>query len=510
MRHRNKKHSNKKHSNKKHSNKKHSNKKHSNKKHSNKKHSNTKHRKISQEHGGSAVDAGSYGCVFSPALKCAKNSTNPYNKDNISKLMFNNHADAEMVEMKKVERIIKNIPNNSDYFLVADTNECKPAPLDSNDLENFDSVCNLFTDPHYGEPITSSNINTNLDKLSIINMANGGIGIDEFYKKMYSTSNAKERHSLFEFINLALIKLLKYGIVPLNNLHFNHFDIKYDNILLGKDNKARLIDWSLASENDGKTIPNSVRESTINFNTPVSIIFFNSFVKDSLRKSYEQIKASALFADKKNGQNELLKIVALNMINEAMNPPKNDSHYRIIVDSILRSIYKLYVTGKSENNLINYSVLTTNVVVEYIHAVLLKYVDENGNFDDVRYFYEVFTKNADIWGFILSYSSIVEYGPGKIHKDIINGLCRIMLKYCFSTEFAAIPIDINLLIADLLSLNKISKSVNTPTQQTRKSFNTMRIDNGKNIIKSKSKKNKYTKQTHTDSMTPVYSNTVGP
>ena len=151
-----------------HRNKKHSNKKHSIKKHSIKKHSIKKHRKISQEHGGSAVDAGSYGCVFSPALKCAKGSTIPYNQDNISKLMFNNEADAEMVEMKKVERIIKNIPNNADYFLVAGTTECKPDPLDSNDLENFDSVCNLFTEPHYGEPITSSNINMNLDKLTII------------------------------------------------------------------------------------------------------------------------------------------------------------------------------------------------------------------------------------------------------------------------------------------------------------------------------------------------------
>ena len=455
--------------------------------HRNKKKERQIHKKMTHKRrytlGGSAVDAGSYGCVFSPALKCAKNSTNPYNADNISKLMYTAEADAEMVEMAKVERIVKNIPNNEDYFLVSGTNQCVPAPLGTNDLENFDSVCDLFTSPHRGEPITSSNINTKLDKLSIINMPNGGVSIERFYKNMYSEPNSKKRHLLFEFINTELIKLLKYGIVPLNDLHFNHFDIKYDNILLGKDKKARLIDWSLASENDGKTIPSSVVERSVHFNMPVSLLFFNSFVKESLRKSYETIKASQLFSNKNTGQNELLKIVAMNMINEAMRPPKNDSHYRIIVDSILRSIYKVYATGNSDSNLINYRVLTTNVVVEYIHAVLLKYVDENGNFDDVRYFYEVFTKNADIWGFILSYSNIIEYGGnGKIHKDIINGLCRIMLKYCFSPEFAATAIDINSLIDDLSSLNKISKSVNRTARTSKKSFNiitTKRYNNKK-------------------------------
>ena len=454
---------------------------HRNKKNKNKKNTH-KH-----PYGGSAVDAGSYGCVFSPALKC-KDDTNPYNPHNISKLMFNNEADAEMIEMKKVEKIIKKIPNSADYFLVSGTYECDPAPLHPNDLDNFDSVCELFTEPHHGEPITSSTINTKLDKLSIITMPNGGISIQQFFKKMYSEPSTKERHTLFVFINTALITLLKYGIVPLNNLHFNHFDIKYDNILLGKDNKARLIDWSLASENDRKTIPSSVRDRSIHFNMPVSLLFFNSFVKNSLRKSYEEIKASPLFANKNAGQNELLKIVALNMINEAMRPPKNDSHYRIIVDNILRNIYKLFVIGNSENSLINYRILTTNVVVEYIHAVLVKYVDENGNFDDTRYFYEVFSKNADIWGFILSYSNLIEYGADKIHKDIINGLCRIFLKYCFSPEFAATPIDINLLIADLTSLNKISTNVNSPVvSRVKKTFNTITMRSESHDTNNKNK-----------------------
>ena len=316
-------------------------------------------------------------------------------------------------------------------------------------------------------------------------MPNGGLSVSNYVLKML---DLPDKYSAFVKLNNALIQLLVNGIVPINKLGFNHFDVKYDNILLGKDNKARLIDWSLASENDRKTIPSSIRDRSIHFNMPVSLLFFNSFVKDSLRKSYKQIKASPLFANKNSGQNELLKIVALNMINEAMLPPKNDSHYRIIVDNILRNIYKLYVLGNSESNLINYRVLTNNVVVEYIHAVLVKYVDENGNFDDIRYFYEVFSKNADIWGFILSYSNIIEYGADKIHKDIINGLCRIFLKYCFSPEFAATPIDINLLIADLTSLNKISTNVSSPVvSRVKKTFNTITMSSESHDINNNNK-----------------------
>ena len=68
-------------------------------------------------------------------------------------------------------------------------------------------------------------------------------------------------------------------------------------------------------------------------------------------------------------------------------------------------------------------------------------------------------QNVDIWGFIMTYMPIIEEGTGKMHKDIINGLCRIMLKYCFSPESAIKPINVNELTLDLLSLNDIAMSI---------------------------------------------------
>jgi hypothetical protein len=77
-------------------------------------------------------------------------------------------------------------------------------------------------------------------------------------------------------------------------------------------------------------------------------------------------------------------------------------------------------------------------------------------FDDTKYFYEVFAKNVDIWGFLLSYVPLIEYGVGHFHPDLINGVCRILLKYCFSPEFAAKPIVVDELVLDLRSLNTIA------------------------------------------------------
>ena len=48
--------------------------------------------------GGRAIDAGSYGCVFNPAIKCAK-SAQPYNPKNIAKLMYIEDTQTELDEM---------------------------------------------------------------------------------------------------------------------------------------------------------------------------------------------------------------------------------------------------------------------------------------------------------------------------------------------------------------------------------------------------------------------------
>jgi hypothetical protein len=417
--------------------------------HNKKKHKRKTHKR-NKKKGGQAIDSGSYGCVFNPPLKCIDGERNT---NNITKLMYSEDTESEVNEMKRVKKIIETIPNKEDYFLISNTYVCKPDKLeDPEDLLNFDKECELFTK----RGINSRNINNNLQKLSLLNMPNGGLNISKFIKKILELTE-KERYKSFIAINNALIKLLINGIVPLNAKNFNHYDIKAGNILMSEDGHARLIDWGISGENDGIHIPETLQNRPIAFNMPFSDIFFNDFVKKWLPEEFNLIKASKNLRDKTIGQESVLKIVAVNMINKSIQK-SGEGHYPYITHNILHNIYKIY-SIENEYNRMDYNVLSYNVLIEYVQSVLLKYVDENGNFNDTKYFYEVFSKNVDIWGFIQAYEPIIEYGVKKFHIDIINAICRILLKYCFSSEFATKPININELMLDLQSLNDIANKL---------------------------------------------------
>jgi serine/threonine protein kinase len=400
--------------------------------------------------GGRAVDSGSYGCVFNPPIKCA-NSPYPYNNKNISKLMYAKETDLEMNEMKKVQKYIENIPNKEDYFLISNTYACTPDKLQAEDLSGFDDECQLFT--KHG--LTSRNVNNYLNKLALIVMPNGGLNIDKFTQEILNFPE-QNMYEMFAATNSALIKLLVHGIVPLNAMNFNHYDIKAGNILISDDGHARLIDWGLASENDGITVPQAIEDRSIAFNMPFSDIFFNTFVKKWLPTALKEIKGSPYFKNK-SGQAELLKIVAVNMINKSIEEA-GEGHYEYITSDILHGIYKIYAS-KNMYDRMDYNVLSFNALVDYVHAVLVKYVDENGIFNDIDYFNKVFKKNTDIWGFLLAYVPVVEYGVNKFHPDVINAVCRILLKYCFSTEFATEPINVSDLTMDLESINSVIHSL---------------------------------------------------
>lgn len=411
--------------------------------------------------GGRAIDAGSYGCVFKPAIKCV-DSTIPYDSNTISKLMEREDTESELAEIAKVKKFIETIPDKEKYFLLSNTYACNPAELNEEDKSHFNEKCGLFTK----NGINSNNVNddTNLNKLGLIVMPNGGVNIEDYFMTLFKMPK-KDMYKKFIAVNTALIKLLANGIMPLTLKGFNHYDIKAGNILMAEDGNARLIDWGLAGENDGIHIPETIQNRSIAFNMPFSDIFFNNYVKTWLPSALNKIKSGNQLHDKNTGQAELLKIVAVNMINESIER-KGEGHYDYIIGIILHKIYKIYAS-KNVYNRLDYNVLSENVLIEYVQAVLLKFVDGEGNFNDTRYFYEVFAKNVDVWGLLLAYVPIIEYGLDKIHIDIINGICRILLKYCFSPEFAIKPIFTenanelmrNELILELQSLNAIASEL---------------------------------------------------
>ena len=86
--------------------------------------------------GGKVLSSGGFGCVFKPALKCKTQKLR--RKNGVSKLMKKKHVAKEYGEVVKYLPQLKTIPNYQDYFLVEGFSICDPAPLEKEDLENFD------------------------------------------------------------------------------------------------------------------------------------------------------------------------------------------------------------------------------------------------------------------------------------------------------------------------------------------------------------------------------------
>ena len=305
-------------------------------------------KKKKNSYGGAAIDAGSYGCVFDPVLKCDKPIpiTNP-NIKYISKLMYKEDAVKELNEIKKVEKIIKEKmpPSSIDFFLVSDTYQCNMAELQDKDLESFNKECDLFTK----RGINNTNINQFKHKLALFNMPYGGLNVDKHIDKLLLLQKTM-LYPAFIGLNNALINLLVKGIVPLNATGFIHGDVKSGNIVVSTTTfvKARLIDWGLSFETDGKTIPKMIQNKAIQFNVPFSSIFFNSFIKEWLLSSYKKIKSSIDFKGRHTSQSEILKMVAVNLLNETIHK-EGEGHFTYLTKYILPDIYRIYVNRTKTN-----------------------------------------------------------------------------------------------------------------------------------------------------------------
>ena len=396
-----------------------------------------KSRKIGRKpRGGAAVKAGSYGCVFSPSLKCAHNTDlNRHSAkigidDNmISKLMYKKDAENELSESAELNTLLKKIPHQEKYFLSNSIYSCSPKELSHKDLDNFET-CSMLVD----NGITSTNINQNLGKFSILNMKNGGIDMDEYLRNMNPEEGIT---SSLQIINHNLIKLLRFGIIPLNRLNFNHYDVKSGNILINDKSEIRLIDWGLASSHDGMTIPHIITNRSFAFNIPYSIIFFNVFVKDWIK--HEFIKHNLIKSS--TGKNEVIRIISINLVNFIIH--KHSGHETTIVQ-IMKGLYREYIEPR--DGFIPSSVATSSLV-DYVYTVMRKYTDDLGNFGDVEFFNEIFAFNSDIFGFIIIYESILN--TLSLPRLIRDKIVKILLKYCVGSEFAVKRIDVDILCSEL-------------------------------------------------------------
>jgi serine/threonine protein kinase len=413
-----------------------------------------KNKQTRRRKGGRVIASGSYGCVFHPALRCHSKKTR--SKHKITKLMMRKDAKDEYELSQKILRRIKHIKNYKNYFMVDDFSLCTPGKLSRKDLEEFDERCDALT----REYITKQNINEpkSLDKILALNMPNGGVSIDKYLREYHSDDDCIE-------LNNKLIDLLVNGIVKMNANHIYHCDLKYDNILVERDNSTntvytRLIDWGLSTEYvpfKHHEFMSAWGDRPILFNQPFSVVLFS----DKFKALYQKYIESG-----KKVEADALKPFVLNYVQLVTR-----EHGSRQLQYVKKIMYMLFIPSYEKGNYHQKSQekkvddeITTPYIVNYIVQVLLKFtkLKEDGTIDLQFYLDNLFIKIVDIYGFVLSYIVIYEmiqtkqstFGTHtKKEKNILNFIKALFIKYLF--EPCVEEININELVENLSELNHL-------------------------------------------------------
>lgn len=411
--------------------------------------------KRSNNMGGKPIDSGGFGCVFYPAIKCKGANSRT---DGISKLMFEDDAEEEYSSVLEIKPILEKIPNHKQYFILTDITICDPDMLEKEDLINIDSVCDNLKKQN----INSKNIKKNLHLFKILNLPFGGKDLNRIIPTL-------SNKNLLIKINSKLVEILVNAIIPMNKLSLYHNDIKDQNILYNNENdQMRIIDWGLSSMvNDPNIIPSKFLNRPLQFNIPFSIILFN----EKFNKYYASQLQELNYTDRPSLVE--LKRIVFNYINEYNLMSKGHGQYIIkLLSNLLinKNLPKQYVDN-SKYSVKNGAVL--NILLDYNATVLLEFTDfTTGEFLANKYFTEIYSKNVDIWGFTTINLEYIINSVGEnflssnnfneFQKEVLN----ILFQTIFSSNYAIKPIDINLLVDNILSLNDILEK-NTITDKIK-------------------------------------------
>ena len=374
-------------------------------------------------YGGKILDAGGFGCVFKPALKCKGN--NQINRQGkISKLMKTSDTDEEYYDIMRFLPIIKKIPHYNNYFVIDNIIKCEPDNLTKDDLDNF-SKCTSFRNYN----ITDKNINSHLNQFSMLTEPDGGLKLDEYIKLNYTQTNK------IILVNNSLIELLINGIIPMNKLKIYHFDIKGSNILIDDHSLdkiyARLIDWGLAHYliNNTEQTMEEISHRPYQFNLPYSVIIFNK--KFNLEYYMFLSTTSAIY--------ENIYKFMLNYITELEKTSKG-AHIRGTIKD-----FKLIFNGK----------FTLSIIAKYITDILFKYTKNNKL--HLSKYLPIFLHNVDIWGLSISYLSISEIISKKhtLNDYELQIIQHINKLFTLVIESNTIPINVSKLVTILKSMNTV-------------------------------------------------------
>lgn len=418
--------------------------------------------------GGKVIDSGGFGCVFSPSLKCKGDAQNDKNK--ISKLMTEKHALDEYNEISKIKKNISEIPNYADYFLLNDFVLCNVEKLTKDDLTNYDKKCSALKK----DDITEKNINENLDKLLSLTMPYGGISVDKYLYQSTIYENIIK-------LNDSLMNLLKYAILPMNNINIYHCDIKDNNILVNiEKNKmyTRLIDWGLSTKyipHSNQTLPKTWRNRPLQFNVPFSVILFTDFFYNKYSEYLEN-----------GGEIDYisLKPFIVEYIYLWMNE-RGKGHYKTINNIMYMLFFNdLKNTKESDRVKVIESDYTIPYISNYIIEILVRFTKKNSdNILNLRkYIDDIYIQIVDVYGLLITYLPIIEIlhenneTLNNNEKKLFNHLKNLFIEYLYKPNINGFNTDnildelkeINNFIKDVINKNKHKKTASLKSSHSKR------------------------------------------
>jgi hypothetical protein len=380
--------------------------------------------KNKSKHGGKLINSGGFGCIFKPALKCKGKKTRK--KNYVSKLANKKDIDDEYNNFRVIKKLLEEKPEIEKYF-ISNVYKCEPEKLSESDMKNLET-CSILEN----SGLNKSNINKHLDRFEMLNIPYAG---NDLWK--LSDYNKLPEYSI---VYNKLVNLLVNAIFPMNELNIFHLDIKANNILYSSKKKPlKLIDYGLVGISKKNKIPEVIMNRRIQFNTPFSCLVFNNiFMKELLIR----FKNKNIKKDSKNIYN-----ITTNTYLDFLNINNYYGHEGFIANVILPNL------EMNVKKTINEPLTFYSVVCKFLTNILIKYLNfKNYTFYCEKYFNEIYSKNVDIYGWIMSYCIYLKdtkYPLKTINKRISNKISETIYKYCISPEYATKPIPYKQVIASL-------------------------------------------------------------
>jgi hypothetical protein len=223
----------------------------------------------------------------------------------------------------------------------------------------------------------------------------------------------------------------------------------------------------------------------LQFNLPIGTLLLNEDLYDYLKELINNYKRNSV-NNKINNNNIILKDISFDLLNKILsNYPLSKEHFHYMAVTIMPSLHDELNNVDLEQK----RTYTYHIICSQLSEILNKYLNfNNGEFDKVKYFKEVYSNNCDIYGILLCYITLLHLNGHKHFNSTkenkyINKIKKIIIKYCFSNNYNIQKIDNNTLIKELKNIIVDEKIKNKTYKIQKKIYKNNKIKHGKTIRK---------------------------